>query len=64
MARFRRGMRVRVPEELPPRFDAQAALHQRDRSQMLRELIEAFADGRVTIHLRPEHKRAQGATYE
>lgn len=45
---------VRLPIETAEAFDARAAKHGRSRSEMLRELVTAFTEGRVKIRVPPE----------
>lgn len=64
METLEEGIRVRLSEALVEEFDRKASLHQKGRSQMLRELIKAFTEDRLKIQLTDEEKQAQEATYE
>lgn len=45
---------VRLPMETAKAFDARAERHGRTRSEMLRELVTAFTEGRVKIRVPAE----------
>ena len=49
MAALTENVRVRVDPKSHQRFRAKCTKLNRDYSDMLRELIEAFADGRIKI---------------
>lgn len=45
---------ARLPEETAKAFSRRAAKHGRTRSEMLRELVTAFTEGRIKIHVPQE----------
>lgn len=49
MAKKWMGLAVRVPEEIINRFDERASLLNMNRSVMLRYLVDAFIEGRMSV---------------
>lgn len=58
------GLAVRTSEATIRAFDARAELHGKNRSDMLHELINAFNEGRLTIHQPSRIKKANEGLYK
>jgi hypothetical protein len=55
---------VRLDQKTIRSFDERAELHGKKRSVMLRELIVAFIEGRVTIRQKPATAKANEDLYK
>lgn len=57
------GIAVRLGHKTIRAFDERSELHGKSRSEMLRELVTAFTEGRIAIRQKPSTQKANEELY-